>query len=126
VKAALQSSSKVSFLSLFFFLFVCSLKHTPLQFDFEAKIWIDMSFLISGKWNNSAVAVKKLRMSKDEIIGTSFDEDTLSKAFAEFRREVWIMSSLSHPCIVQLIGLLCYSPLRIHLVVFFFRYVLLS
>lgn len=58
-----------------------------------------------GKWNANHVAVKKLRIKAEDMIGMSLDEDTLSKAFAEFRREVWIMSSLSHPCIVQLKGL---------------------
>jgi serine/threonine protein kinase len=47
-----------------------------------------------------------LRVRKDEILGGTHDDDAISKAFAEFRREVWIMSSLSHPCIVQLKGLI--------------------
>jgi hypothetical protein len=47
-----------------------------------------------------------LRVRKDEFLGGTIDDDAISKAFAEFRREVWIMSSLSHPCIVQLKGLI--------------------
>eukprot|EP01096_Ripella_sp_DP13-Kostka_P001529 TRINITY_DN1180_c0_g1_i1.p1 TRINITY_DN1180_c0_g1~~TRINITY_DN1180_c0_g1_i1.p1 ORF type:complete len:945 (+),score=366.35 TRINITY_DN1180_c0_g1_i1:425-2836(+) len=43
---------------------------------------------------DQVVAVKKLKA----------DEDTQVEAFAEFRREVWLMSGLQHPCIVNLIG----------------------
>jgi small GTP-binding protein len=62
------------------------------------------AIVFKGKWHGP-VAVKKLKVNKDEILGGAVDDDTISKAFAEFRREVWIMSSLSHPCIVQLKGL---------------------
>ena len=32
------------------------------------------------------------------------------EAFSEFRREVWIMSSLSHPCLCGLVGFCIYPP----------------
>lgn len=47
-----------------------------------------------GTWRGEVVAVKRLKV----------DEDMAIAAFAEFRREVWLMSGLQHPCIVNLKG----------------------
>lgn len=52
-------------------------------------------------FNNETVAVKKLHVSKD---------DKIEDIHREFRREVWLSSSLRHPCIVGLKGF-SYSPL---------------
>ena len=50
-----------------------------------------------GRWRGEVVAVKKLKVESDDV------ENNIA-AFAEFRREVWLMSGLQHPCIVNLKG----------------------
>ena len=47
-----------------------------------------------GQWKKQVVAVKQLKVESDMAI----------EAYAEFRKEVWLMSGLDHPCIVNLIG----------------------
>eukprot|EP01133_Synstelium_polycarpum_P002362 gene2362-2691_t len=57
-----------------------------------------------GTWRNNHVAIKLLQTDK---IGISF-----TKVFAEFRREIFIMSSFYHPNILDLKGF-CLEPLCI-------------
>lgn len=55
-------------------------------------------------WNGKEVAVKELKVNlkdDDEANGT-ISETELSKSFAEFRREIWWMNSMSHPAIAEL------------------------
>ena len=49
--------------------------------------------IFKGTWKNEFVAVKRLKVE---------DEKMAVSAFSEFRREVWLMSGLHHPCIVNL------------------------
>lgn len=62
-----------------------------------------------GKWMNEIVAVKMLRVNPANFIN---NEDSFTRIFNEFRREIQIMSSLEHPCLVTLKGL-CFEPLCI-------------
>ena len=50
--------------------------------------------IYKGSLHGEDVAIKRLKV----------DESMLVAAFAEFRREVWLMSALSHPCITNLKG----------------------
>mmetsp|Transcript_13456 Transcript_13456/g.18567 ORF Transcript_13456/g.18567 Transcript_13456/m.18567 type:complete len:864 (+) Transcript_13456:1-2592(+) len=67
-----------------------------------------------GSWNNQPVAIKKLRVQMDDnkFAGPDEDEESFTKVFNEFRREVYVMSGLEHPNLVQLKGL-CLDPLCI-------------
>jgi tRNA A-37 threonylcarbamoyl transferase component Bud32 len=65
-----------------------------------------------------SVAIKRLRIiddsvtiGADQLIGAATDAE-VSKSFAEFRREVWLMSSLDHPAIVTMYGVVL-NPLTI-------------
>ncbi|GAM19107.1 hypothetical protein SAMD00019534_022820 [Acytostelium subglobosum LB1] len=62
------------------------------------------STVYRGTWRNNTVAVKILQTDN---IGSSF-----TKIFAEFRREIFIMSSFYHPNILDLKGF-CLEPLCI-------------
>lgn len=53
-----------------------------------------------AKWKGETVAVKQLKVESDMAL----------EAYAEFRKEVWLMSGLDHPCIVNLLGY-CTNPL---------------
>lgn len=66
-----------------------------------------------GLWKESPVAIKMLRItnSGDQLFFDD-EENSFSKTFNEFRREVLVMSSLEHPNLVQLQGL-CFDPLCI-------------
>jgi len=55
-------------------------------------------------WQNQVVAVKSLTGSTQE--------DAKQKAFDEFRREVWVMSGMRHPNLVNLLGF-CVNPFAI-------------
>ena len=50
--------------------------------------------IYKGLWKGDVVAVKQLKV----------EEDLALEAYAEFRKEVWLMSGLRHPCIVNLLG----------------------
>ncbi|GAM18438.1 hypothetical protein SAMD00019534_016130 [Acytostelium subglobosum LB1] len=69
-----------------------------------------------GRWKGQTVAIKKLKTVGNAQPGPGgsieINDISLSRAFNEFRRECWIMSSLEHPNIVQLKGL-CLDPLCI-------------
>jgi hypothetical protein len=54
-----------------------------------------------GNWDGRTVAVKELKVKANSEVSK----------FREFQREVYTMSSLSHPCLVQLYGVQL-SPLR--------------
>jgi hypothetical protein len=54
-----------------------------------------------GKWDGRQVAVKELKVKANSEVSK----------FREFQREVYTMSALSHPCLVQLYGVQL-SPLR--------------
>lgn len=51
-----------------------------------------------GIYNKEVVAIKKLNVSKHH------SEYEIKRIYNGFRREVWIMSGLQHPCLVQLKG----------------------
>eukprot|EP00026_Physarum_polycephalum_P000314 Phypoly_transcript_00314.p1 GENE.Phypoly_transcript_00314~~Phypoly_transcript_00314.p1 ORF type:complete len:1738 (-),score=158.13 Phypoly_transcript_00314:23-5236(-) len=61
--------------------------------------------VFKGEYNNQAVAVKQLILDEE-----ASDMERNSKAFGVFRSEVWVMSGLRHPNIVQLLGF-CVSPM---------------
>eukprot|EP01117_Protostelium_nocturnum_P009737 TRINITY_DN3481_c0_g2_i2.p1 TRINITY_DN3481_c0_g2~~TRINITY_DN3481_c0_g2_i2.p1 ORF type:complete len:1509 (+),score=531.31 TRINITY_DN3481_c0_g2_i2:2688-7214(+) len=69
-----------------------------------------------GLWEGEEVAIKKLRLANPEHRATEEalgeEDDTFSKVFTEFRREVFIMSGLEHMNLVRLKGL-CLDPLCI-------------
>ncbi|EFA77446.1 leucine-rich repeat-containing protein [Heterostelium album PN500] len=69
-----------------------------------------------GRWKGHVVAIKKLKTVNNTEPGpggsVEINDISLSRAFKEFRRECWIMSTLEHPNIVQLKGL-CLDPLCI-------------
>lgn len=54
-------------------------------------------------WKGRAVAVKELFPSASSV------SESILRKFDEFRREVWMMSSLRHDCIVQMLGF-CVKP----------------
>mmetsp|Transcript_33003 Transcript_33003/g.82965 ORF Transcript_33003/g.82965 Transcript_33003/m.82965 type:complete len:2143 (+) Transcript_33003:102-6530(+) len=64
-----------------------------------------------GRYNNEVVAIKQLKYKKGEemAIDGLMEETTELHAFAEFRREVWVMSGLRHSNIVLLSGF-CLDP----------------
>jgi serine/threonine-protein kinase CTR1 len=57
-----------------------------------------------GIYKEQDVAIKVLRFKEGEE-----SKDAALEAFSEFRREVWIMSSLDHPCLCRLVGF-CIFP----------------
>ena len=57
-----------------------------------------------GLYEEGDVAIKILKLKNEE--GESKEESL--DAFSEFRREVWIMSSLQHPCLCGLVGFCIY------------------
>lgn len=78
--------------------------------------------VFKGTWNGAptaAYAIKKLRITdveeqgalSDQLISATDDQE-VSKAFSEFRREVWLMASLKHPAIVSMLGVVMH-PLSI-------------
>eukprot|EP01119_Soliformovum_irregulare_P016349 TRINITY_DN4710_c0_g2_i3.p1 TRINITY_DN4710_c0_g2~~TRINITY_DN4710_c0_g2_i3.p1 ORF type:complete len:1173 (+),score=432.27 TRINITY_DN4710_c0_g2_i3:488-3520(+) len=72
------------------------------------------AFVSKGEWNKQLVAIKKLKMREDFSSPSDQDDqdESFSKIFNEFRREVFIMSGLEHPNLVNLKGL-CMDPLCI-------------
>jgi len=50
--------------------------------------------IFRGTWKNEEIAIKRMKG----------DQEVSITAFGEFRREVWLMSGLQHPCIVNLKG----------------------
>lgn len=66
----------------------------------EAKIGEGgFAIVYKGSLSGTPVAIKRLIMNKD-------DEHRSSEIFSEFRREVWLMSTMRHPNIVALKGTL--------------------
>ncbi|PRP75101.1 leucine-rich repeat-containing protein [Planoprotostelium fungivorum] len=67
-----------------------------------------------GVWEGDVVAIKKLKITREDTtsIMLSGEDDSFSKVFNEFRREVFIMSGLEHINLVRLMGL-CLDPLAI-------------
>ncbi len=61
-----------------------------------------------GIYSEKSVAIKILRFKEEKE--TEEGGVTPLEAFSEFRREVWIMSSLSHPCLCGLVGFCIYPP----------------
>jgi serine/threonine protein kinase len=59
-----------------------------------------------GLYQEVEVAVKQLNIDEQQFE----DQNMFSEKFSEFRREVWLMSNLSHPNTVKLIGI-CAKPL---------------
>eukprot|EP01114_Cavostelium_apophysatum_P016978 TRINITY_DN4943_c0_g1_i2.p1 TRINITY_DN4943_c0_g1~~TRINITY_DN4943_c0_g1_i2.p1 ORF type:complete len:1797 (+),score=541.41 TRINITY_DN4943_c0_g1_i2:200-5590(+) len=74
------------------------------------------AIVYKGEWGDDTVAIKKLKAEKSTSSANlaSFleEQDSFSKAFSEFRREIQIMSCLEHPNLVKLKGL-CLNPLCI-------------
>jgi Leucine-rich repeat (LRR) protein/GTPase SAR1 family protein len=69
-------------------------------------------------FGDKPVAIKRLRILDDsgtigaeQLIAAATDTE-VSKSFAEFRREVWLMSSIDHPAIVAMYGVVL-NPLTI-------------
>ncbi|GAM22640.1 hypothetical protein SAMD00019534_058150 [Acytostelium subglobosum LB1] len=62
-----------------------------------------------GMYHGEVVACKVLNTRGDDERVT---EREISKAFAEFRRECWVMSTINHPNTVKMLGL-CLEPLSI-------------
>ena len=60
------------------------------------------ALVYKGTYQGKAVAIKKIKFGSQN--GPSLDDTTELQAFAEFRREVWIMSGLVHQNLVQLVG----------------------
>jgi len=58
-------------------------------------------------YNGVEVAVKQLVFDEKAV---DIDNNTFTEHFAEFRREVWLMSNLGHPNIIELVGI-CTHPL---------------
>lgn len=54
--------------------------------------------IYEGIWKKEQVAVKEL------IISDALEDDEKIDIFHEFRREVWLMSKLNHPCVVNIKG----------------------
>lgn len=54
--------------------------------------------IYEGTWRGRSYAVKKLILEDEEDL-----EHTLT-VFHEFRREVWLMSRLLHPCVINLVA----------------------
>ena len=50
--------------------------------------------IYKGTWRGNSVAVKKIKGGAQLALSV----------YAEFRREVWLMTGLNHPCIVNLLG----------------------
>lgn len=75
----------------------CKLEHS--EIDIEKEIGEGgFATVFKGTYHDSIVAVKKIKFG-------SSDESTKEiEAFGEFRREVWIMSGLTHSNIVQMAG----------------------
>jgi Leucine-rich repeat (LRR) protein/serine/threonine protein kinase len=77
--------------------------------------------VFKGTWvgaPQASYAIKKLRITDsedqsmpDQLI-SAIDDSEVSKAFSEFRREVWLMASLKHPAIVSMLGVVMH-PLSI-------------
>lgn len=55
--------------------------------------------IFEGTWNSNSYAIKKLILD-----GLQEDSNEVLDIFHEFRREVWLMSKLTHPCVVNLKG----------------------
>ena len=72
----------------------CQIDFRELELDKELGKG-SFGIIYRGNWKGDEVAVKKLKV-QEEMMAIS--------AFAEFRKEVWIMSGLSYPCIVNLKG----------------------
>ena len=79
----------------------CKLDHDELVIDKEIGVG-GFAIVYKGTYNNKVVAIKKIKFGNQDQ--PSIDDTTEIEAFAEFRREVWLMSGLFHLNIVQMEG----------------------
>ena len=79
----------------------CKLSHSELEIQREIGVG-GFAVVYKGTFKDKVVAIKKIKFGDNSQ--PSIDDTTEIEAFAEFRREVWLMSGLFHLNIVQMEG----------------------
>jgi len=67
------------------------------------------AIVYKGTWRGQPVAIKELKRAALPSFNDGDDMASQRKAFEEFRHEVWIMSGLAHPNLVEMKGF-CLRP----------------